>query len=116
MAAQLGLMQGLHHNGGGPGAAPGAQGATAHPSEMAGSLHDAKLIVEPLENNNDLGVYLRQTSQDKEVYCAQFNPRCRLLASAGSGDLAHLWDLRSEDFAPDFKKVEIPHVLPKDQN
>lgn len=27
-----------------------------------------------------------------------------------------MWDLRGDDFAADFKKVEIPHVRPKDQD
>ena len=88
---------------------------------VAAGLHgaDAGRVVapvEPLENNAEQGVYLRQTSQDREIYFAEFNPRHRLLASAGNGFIAHLWNLRKEDFGTEFKKVEIPHVLPKDQN
>ena len=72
--------------------------------------------IEPLENNAELGVYLRQTSQDREHFFAQFNPKHRLLASAGNGFIAHLWNLKKDDYGSEFKKVEIPHVLPKDQN
>ena len=98
------MMGGLHNGAAAPDIAAAMQAA------------DAKLAVEPLENNSELGIYLRQTSQDKEVYFSQFNPKSRLLASAGGGFIAHLWDLRGDDFAADFKKVEIPHVRPKDQD
>lgn len=72
------------------------------------------MAIEPLENNAELGVYLRQTSQDREIYFAQFNPKNRLLASAGNGHVAHLWNLKKDDYSNEFKKVEIPHVLPRD--
>ena len=57
MAASLGLLPGGLHN-----------GAGGHDMAAAMQAADAKLAVEPLENNNELGIYLRQTSQDKEVY------------------------------------------------
>ena len=69
--------------------------------------------IEPLITNKEAGVFVKQTSLDqdnrKENYTATFNPRQRLLATAGSGFMAYLWDLRKDDFS-DFRSVEIPHV------
>lgn len=80
MAAQsLGMMPGLHN------------------SEI--SMHEQR--IEPLEHNAELGVYLKQTNQDSErqweTLNAKFNPQHRLLVTAGSGFMAHLWDLRDEN-------------------
>ena len=79
-------------------------------------MHDP--TIEPLEHNSELGVYIRQTSQDsdcvRDVYFAQFNPKHRLLATAGNGYMAHLWDLTKEDFS-EFKKAKIPHCRREDQ-
>ena len=80
-----------------------------NPADLA-ALHEHK--IEPLVHNADAGVYLKQTSVDsdrRENYTATFNPRYRLLATAGSGLMAYLWDLRRDDFS-DFRFVEIPHV------
>ena len=97
MAAQLGMLQGMHNG------------------EMA--MHDQK--IEPLEHNAELGVFLRQTQQDgdgpRDIYFAQFNPKHRFLATAGGGFTAHLWDLRREDFS-EFKNKEIPHVRRAEQD
>ena len=69
--------------------------------------------IEPLVHNKEAGIFVKQTSLDqdnrKENYTATFNPRQRLLATAGSGFYAYLWDLRKDDFS-DFRSVEIPHV------
>ena len=80
-----------------------------HNGELA--LQDQK--IEPLEHNEELGVYVKQSGQDqdfsKDTFFAQFNPKHRLLATAGSGFVAHLWDLRRDDFT-DFIRKEIPHL------
>ena len=74
-----------------------------HNGELQG-MHEQR--IEPLEHNSELGVYLRQTNQDgdcaRDIYFAQFSPRHRFLATAGSGYMAHLWDLRKDDFS-DFR-------------
>lgn len=75
--------------------------------------------IEPLEHNAELGVYLQTaTGQDAEVsrdiYVAQFNPKHRFLATAGSGYIAHLWDLSRDDLT-EFKPTEIPHIKDAEQ-
>lgn len=74
-------------------------------------MHEPK--IEPLENNSELGVYLKQNNHDgdgaRDIYFAQFSPKQRFLATAGSGFMASLWDLRADDFN-DSKYSEIPHV------
>lgn len=68
--------------------------------------------IEPLEHNTELGVYLRQPNQEsdgaRDIYFAQFNPTFRFMATAGSGYMAHLWNLRDEQ--SDLKLTEIPHI------
>lgn len=81
------------------------------------ALHEPK--IEPLENNSELGVYLKQTNQDgdgaRDIYFAQFSPKQRFLAMAGSGFMAYLWDLRGDDYS-DSKLSEIPHVRSTEQD
>jgi len=87
-----------------------------HNGEM--TLHDKQ--IEPLEHNSELGVYLKQPSLDndcvRDVYFAQFNPKHRLLASAGQGFIAHLWDLRNDEFYKSFRRIEMPHIRSEGDN
>lgn len=68
----------------------------------------------PLDHNPKIGVYLLTVNPEDQsrgdIYFAQFNPKQRLLVTAGSHYVANMWDFRSDDFMNFAPFSSLPHI------
>lgn len=68
----------------------------------------------PLDHNPKIGVYLLTVNSEdqnrSDIYFAQFNPKQRLLVTAGSHYVANIWDFRSDDFNNYAPFSSLPHI------
>jgi WD40 repeat protein len=67
-----------------------------------------------LEHNPKIGVYLLTVNSEdqnrNDILFAQFNPKQRLLVTAGSHYVANIWDFRSDDFNNFAPFSSLPHI------
>jgi hypothetical protein len=68
----------------------------------------------PLDHNPKIGVYLLSVNSEdqsrNDILFAQFNPKQRLLVTAGSHYVANIWDFRSDDYSNFAPFSSLPHI------
>jgi hypothetical protein len=81
-------------------------------------MHQMKQVIPskylPLEHQPKLGVYLLNVNTEdqarNDILFAHFNPKQRLLVTAGSHYVANIWDFRSDDYQNFAPLSSLPHI------